>query len=80
MLTPSGKIKRVGVNNSGVDIKIVERSARQYYSKIVFKVLFDAEGGIQDDIFWDDSKPSGEVASSSENESMTEGSLAELSD
>jgi hypothetical protein len=37
------------------------------------------EAGAQDDTLWDDSEQSGKVASSSENESMTEGSLDELS-
>jgi hypothetical protein len=39
ILTPSGKIKSVSVNN-GVDVKSLEISASLYYSKIVFKVLF----------------------------------------
>jgi hypothetical protein len=41
--------------------------------------LSNAEDGTWDDILWDDSEQSGEVASSSENESATEGSLDELS-
>jgi hypothetical protein len=41
MLTPNGKIKEsISINNSGVNIKSLEESARQYYSKINFKVLF----------------------------------------
>jgi hypothetical protein len=40
ILTPSGKIKKsISINNSGVDIKSLERSANQYYSKTVFKVV-----------------------------------------
>jgi hypothetical protein len=38
------------------------------------------EGGTQDDILWENSERSGEGASSSENEIVTEGSLDELSD
>jgi hypothetical protein len=42
--------------------------------------LSNAEDGKQDDILWDDSEQSGEGASFSENESVTEGSLDKLSD
>jgi hypothetical protein len=35
------------------------------------------EDGTQDNILWDDIQQSGEVASSSENESATEGSMDE---
>jgi hypothetical protein len=41
--------------------------------------LSNAADGTQDDILWDDSEQSAEGASSSENESGTEGSLDELS-
>jgi hypothetical protein len=40
ILTSSGKIKSNNINNSGVDIKTLERSASQYNPKIVYKVLF----------------------------------------
>jgi hypothetical protein len=55
----------------------LERSASQYYSKIVFKMLsvYNVEDGTQDDILWDDSEQSGKSASSSENECSSEGSL-----
>jgi hypothetical protein len=42
--------------------------------------LSKAEDGTQDDILWDNNEQSGEGASSSENESATEGSLDELPD
>jgi hypothetical protein len=38
------------------------------------------EDGMQDGILWDDSEQGGEGASSSKNESVTEGSLDELND
>jgi hypothetical protein len=38
------------------------------------------EDGMQDDSLWDDNEQNGEGASSSENESVPEGSLDELSD
>jgi hypothetical protein len=38
------------------------------------------EAGMQDDILWDDFEESGKGATSSENESVTEGSISELSD
>jgi hypothetical protein len=41
--------------------------------------LSNVEDGMQDDIPWDDSEQSGKGASSSENESATEGSLDKLS-
>jgi hypothetical protein len=41
--------------------------------------LSNVDDGTQDDVLWDDSEQSGEGASSSENESVTEGSLDELS-
>jgi hypothetical protein len=64
-----------------VDIKSFERSANHYYSKIILKCcLSNTEDGMPDDILLDDSKQSGEGASSSENESVTEGSLDKLSD
>jgi hypothetical protein len=81
ILTPSGKIKSISTDNSGVDIKILERSASQYYSKIVFKVVFVSCGRWNaNDILWDESEQSGVDASSSENETATEGSLDKLSD
>jgi hypothetical protein len=53
ILTPSGKIKEsVTVSNSGVDIKIFERSVSQYYSKIILKhCLCTAEDGTREDTF-----------------------------
>jgi hypothetical protein len=42
--------------------------------------LSNVEDGIQDDILWNDSEQSGEGTSSSENKSMTAGSLDKLSD
>jgi hypothetical protein len=42
--------------------------------------LSNAEDGTQGNIHWDESEQSGKGASSSENESETEGSLDELSD
>jgi hypothetical protein len=64
-----------------VNTKSLERSASQYYSKIIFQCcLFNVEDGMQDDILWGDSEKSGEGASSSENESATEGLLDEFSD
>jgi hypothetical protein len=42
--------------------------------------LSNAEDGTQDDILWDDSEQSGEGATSSENESVTEGSLDKLAE
>jgi hypothetical protein len=57
-----------------VDIKNLKRSASQYCSKIVFKVLLsNVKDGMQNDILWDDSEQSG-------GESATEGSLDELSE
>jgi hypothetical protein len=47
----------------------------QYYSKIVFEVLSNAEDEMHDDIHWDDSKHIGQCAPSSANESATEGSV-----
>jgi hypothetical protein len=41
--------------------------------------LSNAEDGTQDNILWEDSEQSGEGASSSEYESVTEGSLDEQS-
>jgi hypothetical protein len=72
ILTPRGKTKSIRPCNSAVDIKRVERSASQYYSKIGFKLLLY---GTEDDILWADSEQSGEVASSSENERATDGSF-----
>jgi hypothetical protein len=42
--------------------------------------LCNGEDGTQDEILWDDSEQSGESASSSENESATEGSLDKISE
>jgi hypothetical protein len=42
--------------------------------------LSNMEDGTQDEMLWDDNEQSGEGASSSENESATEGSLDELCD
>jgi hypothetical protein len=42
--------------------------------------LSNVEDRTQDDILWENSERSGKGASSSENESVTEGSLDELSD
>jgi hypothetical protein len=64
-----------------VDIESLERSASQYNSKIILKCcLSNVEDGMQDNILCDDSEQSGEDASSSENESPTEGSQDKLSD
>jgi hypothetical protein len=63
-----------------VDIKSLERSAIQFYSKIILKCcLSNVADGMQVDILWDDSEQRGEGASSSENESRIEGSLDKLS-
>jgi hypothetical protein len=41
--------------------------------------LSNAEDGMQDDILWNDSEQSGEGTSSSENQSVAEGSMGKLS-
>jgi hypothetical protein len=62
-----------------VFIKGLERNAFHYYSKIILKCpLSNVETRMQDDFHWDNSEERGEGASSSENESATEGSLKEL--
>jgi hypothetical protein len=49
--------------------------------KLFLKCCYsNAENGIQDDILWDSSEQSGEAESSSENESVTEGSMDKFSD
>jgi hypothetical protein len=64
-----------------VHIKSLDKSASQYYSKSFLKrCLSNAGDRRQDDIFWDDSEKSDMGASSSENESVTEASLDNLSD
>jgi hypothetical protein len=55
-----------------VNIKSLERSASQYYSKIDYKMLFNVKDVMQDDILWDNREQSCEGASSSENESLIE--------
>jgi hypothetical protein len=53
-LTPSSKIKNsISLNNSGVDIKSLERSASQYYSKSFLMGCLsksNAEHGMQNDV------------------------------
>jgi hypothetical protein len=55
-----------------VSVNIISKSALKFY-------LSNAEDGTQDDMLWDNSELSGE-GTSSENESVTERSLVELSD
>jgi hypothetical protein len=62
-----------------VHIKSLESNTSLHYSKITFKVLCNAEYGMQDDILWDESEQCGEAVSSSENERQPEGSLDKLS-
>jgi hypothetical protein len=81
-LTLRGKIKRI---LASIIVERISKSWKEMPLNIIPKsflkrCLSNAEDGAQDDILWDDSEQSGESASSSENESVTERSLDELSD
>jgi hypothetical protein len=82
MLTPNGKIKRASMS---VIVQWISKAWKEMPVNIIPKLfikccLSNAEDGTQDDILWDDSEQSGKGASSSANESVTEGLLDELAD
>jgi hypothetical protein len=81
VLTHSVKLKRA----SSIIVEWISKAWNEVPVSIIPKsflkcCLSNVEDGIQYDILWDDSEQSGEGASSSENESVAEGSLDELSD
>jgi hypothetical protein len=81
-LTPSGKIKRT---SASIREEWISKAWKEVPVNIIPKsflkcCLSNAEGGMQDDILWDDREQSSKGASSSENGSATEGSLDKLID
>jgi hypothetical protein len=82
ILISSGKIETA---SASIIVEWISKAWNKVPVNIIPKSFFkcclsNVEDGMQDDILWDDSKQSGEGATSSENESVTEGSLDELSD
>jgi hypothetical protein len=82
ILTPTGKIKRA---SAPVIVEWISKAWKEVPVNIISKsflkcCLSNVEDGAQGNIHWNESEQSGEGASSSENESVTEGSLDELSD
>jgi hypothetical protein len=80
IMTPSGKTERA---STAIIVEWIGKAWKEVPVNIIPKsflksCLSDVEDAKQDDIPWDNSEQSG--ASSSENESATEGSLDELSD
>jgi hypothetical protein len=72
--------KIISGNDGGVDIKSLEEVSVNIIAQSFLNCSSsNAEDGRQG-ILWDDSEQSGDGASSSENESATEGSLSKLSD
>jgi hypothetical protein len=79
ILTSSGKIKRT---SASIIVEWISKAWKEVPINIISKSFLKCclSNAMQDDIVWDDSKQSGEAASSSENESEAEGSLDKLSD
>jgi hypothetical protein len=64
ILTPNGKIKR---SSTSIMVEWMSKAWKELPGNIIPKsfskcCLSDAEDGTQDDLFWDESEPSGEGA------------------
>jgi hypothetical protein len=77
-LTPSGKIKRA---SASLMVEWISKAWKGVPVNIIPKSFLKCcLSNVEDDILWDNSKQSDKGASSSENESVTEGLLDRLSD